>query len=194
MKRLKVACYTCFLVLCCAAVAIAAEHGAEAHGEAHGNDWGNFAFRLINFVLFLGVLWWAAGKKIVGFFSSRRYNIKTELEELAKRKQEAEKKLSQVEQDIANVQTEREKIIQQYKEQGEALKASIVEKAEQQAEMLKRQAELSAEQDAKYALEKMREELAELIAQATEKALAKKLNKEEHEKLIEKYLTKVVFN
>lgn len=194
MKRLKVAAYTCFMVLSFAAVAIAAEHGADAGGEPHGNDWGNFAFRLINFAVFLGIIWWAAGKKIVGFFSSRRYNIETELQELTKRKEEAEKRLSQVETDIANVQSEREKIIEEFKAQGEALKTSIIEKAKQQAEQIKRQAELTAEQEAKYAIEGMREELAAMIAEATEKALVKKLNKEEHEKLIDKYLTKVVFN
>lgn len=194
MKRVKVISYTCLMVVLCAAVAIASEHGAEGGEAVHGNDWGNFAFRLVNFAAFVGIIWWAAGKKIVGFFSSRRYNIETELNELSKRKMEAEKHLAEVERNIANVQSERERIIADYKSQGEALKESIVEKAHKQAEVIRRQAEITAEQEAKYAMEKMRAEIAELIAQAAEKALAKKLTKEEHEKLIDKYLTKVVFN
>lgn len=195
MKGLKVAGYTIFLIVFSVAVAYAVEHGAEgAAAEHHGNDWMNFFWRVLNFVVFLGIIWFAAGKKIVGFFSSRRYNIETELDELAKRKEEAEKKLADVERNIANVQSEREKIIEEFKAQGEALKASIVEKAEQQAELIKRQAQLTAEQEAKYAMENMRKELAEMITQAAEKALEEKLTKEEHEKLIDKYLTKVVFN
>lgn len=193
MKGLKVAGYTLFLILITVAVAIAAEHGAEG-AEHHGNDWMNFFWRVVNFVAFLAIIWFAAGKKIIGFFSSRRYNIETELDELSKRKEEAEGKLADVERNIANVQSEREKIIEEFKAQGEALKATIIEKAEKQAEQIKRQAELTAEQEAKYAMESMRKELAELITQAAEQALEKKLTKEEHEKLIDKYLTKVVFN
>ena len=188
MKGLKILGYTCILILISAAWAWA------AGGEGHGNDWGNFAVRIINFIVFIGIIWWAAGKKIAGFFSSRRYNIETELSELSRRKEEAEKNLAEVERNIADVQTERERIIAEFKAQGETLKAAIIEKAKQQAEQIKRQAQLTGEQEARYAMDAMRKELAEEIIKAAEKTLASKLTKEEHEKLIDKYLTKVVFN
>ena len=92
------------------------------------------------------------------------------------------------------MEAERAKILEDYKAQGEALKASIVEKAEAHAELLKKHAQITAEQETKYAIESLREEMSERIIQAAEKALAEKLTKDEHEKLIDKYLTKVVFN
>ncbi|MDY6852299.1 MAG: hypothetical protein SV487_09555, partial [Thermodesulfobacteriota bacterium] len=78
--------------------------------------------------------------------------------------------------------------------QGEALKASIIEKAHQAAEKIKVQAEMTAAQERKAAQEKIRAEMAEMIVEAAEKILAEKLTADEHEKLINEYLTKVVLN
>ena len=133
-------------------------------------------------------------KKIKAFFGSRRDNIESELADLDKRKKDAQDKLQEVEQGIANMEQERASILAEYKKQGEALKATIVEKAKVQAEQIKAQAKQTAEQEARYAVESIRAELADLVVESTEKMLKDKLNKDEHEKLVEKYLTKVVFN
>ncbi len=191
MKGLKALGYALLLVAVCATTVIAAEHGGE-HGDY--NIWMNFVWRVVNFVIVVGILWWAAGKKIKNFFSSRRYNIEAELKDLDTRRQDAEKKLREVEVNIANMEAERNRILDDYKAQGEALKAAIIEKANAQAAMIKQQAETSAQQEARYAVETLRHEMAARIVEAAEKILAEKLTKEEHEKLIDKYLTKVVFN
>ncbi len=191
MKRFKALGYALLMVVICATTVLAAEHGGD-HGDY--NKWMNFLYRVITFGLVVGIIWYAAGKKIKNFFGSRRYNIEAELKDLDTRKTEAEKKLREVESSIANMEAERAKILEDYKAQGEALKASIVEKAEAHAELLKKHAQITAEQETKYAIESLREEMSERIIQAAEKALAEKLTKDEHEKLIDKYLTKVVFN
>lgn len=170
-----------------------ASAGAGA-GEQHGLPWGNFAFRVANLVIFMGIIYHFAGKKIAGFFSSRRYNIENELSDLAKRKTQAEQKLKEVERNIANLEQERTKILVECKAQGEALKASIIEKAQAQADQITAQAVLSAAQETKYAVEKIRAEMADLIVATAEKMLQTQLTKDEHEKLIDKYLTKVVLN
>lgn len=189
MKRLKPIAGALFIVL--ATVGIALASGGE--GE-HANDWGNFAFRVVNFIIFIGIIYFAAGKKIGAFFSSRRYNIESELKDLGVRKEAAERSLKEVESKISNLEQERQRILADYQAQGEALKASIIDKAKVQAEQIKAQAQNTAAQEVKYAVEQIRSEMSDLVIAAAQKLLESKLSKEEHEKLIDKYLTKVVLN
>lgn len=191
MKRFKHLIAACVIVATAVCVAYASG-GAE--GEHHDLPWGDFAFRVTNLAIFLGIIYYFAGKKIAGFFSSRRYNIETELSDLAKRKVQAEQKLKEVEKNIANLEQERTKILSECKAQGEALRASIIEKAKAQAEQITAQAVVSAAQETKYAVEKIRAEMADLVVATAEKMLQTQLTKDEHEKLIDKYLTKVVLN
>jgi F-type H+-transporting ATPase subunit b len=178
------------LTVLCASTAAA----SEAAGGGHHYNWGDLAFRIINFIIFIAIIWKFAGKKIVDFFRSRRYDIENELGDLSKRKAEAQTRLKDVEQSIKDLEQERQKILTDYKKQGETLKASIIEKAEKQAEQIREQAKLTAQQEAKTAVSQIRAEVAEMVTDAAEKMLGEKLTKEEHEKLIDKSLTKVVLN
>ncbi|EGY24405.1 ATP synthase B/B' CF family protein [Desulfovibrio sp. A2] len=189
MKGLKHSAAALGLVLATAGVALASDGGGEHHA-----DWGNFAFRVANFVIFIGIIYWAAGKKIVGFFSGRRKGIEQELNDLESRKAEAAKNLADVERRIASLEQERQAILAEYRAQGEAMQAAIIEKAEKTASQIAEQAARTAENEIKQAMENMRAEMADQIIAAAEKMLQEKLTGEEHEKLIDKYLTKVVLN
>lgn len=189
MKGLKYSAAAFGLVLVSSGTALAAEGGGGAHA-----DWGNFALRAANFVIFIGIIYWAAGKKIVGFFSSRRKGIEQELNDLERRKAEAARNLADVERRIAVLERERQAILAEYRAQGEAMQAAIIGKAEKTASQITEQARRTAENEIKQAVENMRAEMADRIIAVTGKMLQEKLTGEEHEKLIDKYLTKVVLN
>lgn len=157
-------------------------------------DLKNQVWRVINFVIFIAVLYYAGGKKLFTFFPGRSKEIESELNDLDSRREQAEAKLAQVEQSIANLEEEREKVIAQAKAQGEALKAEIIAKAESAAEMIKQQAKVSAEQEAKFALEEIKADLAEKVTEAAEAMIKKKLKAEDHKGLINDSLTRVVLN
>ncbi len=166
---------------------------ASAGGE-HALPWGNFFWRVLNFALFVGVIAYFFGKKIVGFFKGRTEAIATEISDLENRKIEARKSLEDVEARIANLETERKAIIEDYRAQGEALKAAIIAQAEKSAAQISAQAKVTAQNEINAAMEAMRAEMADKIVEATEKLLVKKLSAAEHTKLVDKYLTKVVLN
>lgn len=189
MNTMRTLLVAAFLV-CVAAVPA---YASEAGGGHHYN-WMDLVYRLINFALFVGVIYFVAGKKIADFFKTRRYTIENDLADLAQRKVDAEQRLKDVEASIANIDTERQAILEDYRAQGEALKASIIEKAEKTAAQITAQATMSAEQEARLAVEDLRSEMAEMVIEAAEAALKKKLNAAEQEKLIDKYLTKVVLH
>lgn len=176
------------LVLC-ATVALASEGGGEHH-----LNWTNFVLRVINFVIFAGLLYYFGAKKIAAFFGGRRKQIETQLHDLDERKTKAEARLAEVEKSIANLAAEKAKILDEYRAQGEALKAAIIDKAEQDAAKIRAQAETGAAQEGVYKLRELRAEIAELVIEAAEKILKEKLSPEEQAKLIDKYLTKVVLN
>jgi F-type H+-transporting ATPase subunit b len=102
--------------------------------------------------------------------------------------------LGEVEQSIANIAAEREAIIADFTKQGETMKAGIIENAHAAAKRITEQAEMTAANERNAALKSIRAEVAELVIDAAEKALAGKLSAEEHNKLINDYLTKVVLN
>jgi len=178
------------IVLACAAVASASEAGGHVQHESMMTT----LFRVINFIIFIALIWKFAGKTIKNMFGGRRKNIETQLNELEERKGAAAAKLAEVEKSIANIEAEREAIMAEFARQGEALKASIIENANASAEKIKEQAKMTAANERNAALKEIRAEVAELVIEAAEKALAGKLSAEEHGKLINDYLTKVVLN
>ncbi len=61
------------LVLAMAAVAWASAEG----GEAHGLNWKDFGYRIVNFILVVGIIWKLGGKKIAAFFRGAACRSKT---------------------------------------------------------------------------------------------------------------------
>jgi F-type H+-transporting ATPase subunit b len=173
-----------------AAVAFA----SDGHGEGGQSPEMNFAWRLLNIVVFVGILYKLVGKKAKAFFVGRSDGIRTELEGLETRKTEAELRLAEVKQRIANLDAEREAILRESKAQAEQIKAAILAEAREQAEQVRAQALRAAENEGKVAIEQLRATLADEIVAAAEALLQTKLDGARHEKLINNSLTKVVLN
>ena len=194
MKRLHLIAVVA-LVLGVAAVGYAAG-GAESGAEAahHGLNWKDFLFRVINFVLVFGVIAKLAGKKIAGFFRGRSQGIENQLSDLDVRKADAAKRLADIEASISNLAEEKAKIEEEYRRQGEALRDSIVAAAEAKAVQIREQAVAAAEAEGRVAAQKLRDELADAVVGAATAMLEKKLTAKDQEKLVDEYLTKVVFN
>ncbi len=184
MQRIHGSVTACALVLISCQVAYA--------GEGHSLPWGDFLLRVINAAIFVGIIWYAAGKLIKKFFTGRREEIVQEMDDVARRKQEAEAQLADVERRIADVEAECAKLLEEGRAQAERISAAIVSEAEQQAASIVAQAKVSAEQEGKAELQAIRERMSETIVAEVEKALLDKLDATMHQKLIDKSLTKVV--
>lgn len=180
------------IVIMGSGIALGSEQGGN--GGLIPADWQDFILRVINLLIFLAIIYMIAGSKIKGFFTDRRKQISDELEDMEQRKKEAEKKLQEVEKSIAGIEQERQEILDQAKQQGEALKNSIIEKAHEDAERIRQQAQAKSSQEFQQAIEYLRSEMAEEIIKSAEQIIQQKMGKEEQEKLIDNYLTKVVVN
>lgn len=187
--RLKTIFTAVCMLLLCAGAAYASESGAE-----HPLPWGNLALRVLNFALFIGILAYFFGGKIKGFFKGRTQQIADELSSLEERKNRATAALANVEERIKNLEQERKTILDEYRAQGEAAKAAIIAQAEEAAARLQEQAKRTAQNEISQAVETIRAEMAEKIVLEAERMLAERLSAQEHAKLIDQYLTKVVLN
>ncbi len=190
MKRMYV-----FFAVLVTALAISSIAFASAGGEVFTADnVKDYGFRIVNFIIFAALMYKFAGAKIKEFFVGRRDGIKQELDDLQSRQAEAEKKLKEVESGIANMAQEKEAILAEAKKQGEAMKEAIIAKGHSDAEAMKEQAKRTASNEAQAAIDTIRGEMAEMVIAAAEKIVAEKLTAEDHDKLVDDNLTKVVLN
>ena len=156
--------------------------------------WGDFGWRVLNFVIFAGILWYFVGGLAKRFFKNRREGIKNALDDLDGRRKTAKEQLASVETRIANLNAEREAILAESRQQAEALKQGIVEEAHRQAAQIVEQARLTAENEGRAIFAEVRASIADEIVNAAEKVLGTKLNAAEHDKLIANSLNKVVLH
>ena len=168
--------------------------GIVSHYSDPYNAWINLLARVGNVCVFLYILWRAGGKAIVSSLSPRRTNIAEELDSLARRKLEAEEQLKDLQGRIANLNAEREAILEESRAQGEALKASLIAEAQAEAEKIREQAARAADTETKGAVDALRNQIADEIIEAVEASLKERLNANKHAKLIDNALKKVVLN
>ncbi len=162
-----------------------------AEGEM---PWGNFGWRVLNLVIFVAVLWKFIGAKACAFFKGRQEGIGQELDDLQARREEAKKKLADLEASISDLDAERKAILEENKALAEAAKVAIIKEAELQAEQIIVQARRTAENEGRTILADVRAAIADEIVDAAEKVLETKLDAATHGKLITNSLTKVVLN
>jgi F-type H+-transporting ATPase subunit b len=176
------------LFLVWAGVAWAAEGGG--HGGA--SKWPDFWYRVLNFALMAGVLFFVLRKPVREFFTKRTRTIANTLAELEAKKQQAEKSYQEYSQKLAELDKETARILEEHRAQGEAEKAKIIAGAEQSAAEIRAQADRAIQQEIKSATLALKREIAELSVAAAEKVLREKVGKEDHQRLIRDFTTKVV--
>lgn len=169
--------------------------GEAAHGDAHGISPAkitDFIWRTVNFLVFAGILIYLVSKPAKQFFAKRSSDIGETFEDLETKKAEAEAALRAAQERLAQVGAEREKLLEQFRAEGEAEKEKIIQKAEMVAARIKEMAALSIEQETKKAAQELRKEVAEQATQMAEELIKKEITPTDHNKLVEEYLQKVV--
>ncbi len=165
-----------------------------SHFSDEYNAWINLLARVGNVCIFLYILWRVAGKKLFASLGSRRSDIAQELEGLAQRRRVAEEQLEELQRRMTGLDAERAAILEESRQQGEAIKASLIAAAHAEAERIREQAARAAANETKGMLEELRARMADEIMTEVEEALKGRLNGKMHARLIDKSLKKVVLN
>ncbi len=170
-------------------VTYASGEGGETH--EHGGQMVNFGWRIFNFVVLIGVLYWLLRDKVKEFFAGRQADIKTSLEEAAAAKKEAENKFREYSARLDKAAEEITGISEMITKQGLAEKEKIIENARLTSEKMKKDAGARMEQDLKKARGQLRAEAVELSVQMAEEILRKNIEKDDHENMVKDYLKNI---
>jgi len=166
-----------------------------AGGEGEGSSremFIDFAWRVANFVVLVGFLYWFLAKKIKEFFFERRQSIKATIDEKVAEKEETEKKFREYSAKLDKATEEISNIFELIKSQGTVEKEKIIEDAKKAAEKMKEDAQARMEQEFKAARNQLRAEAAKLSVEMAEEILKKNITQEHHEYMVKDYLDKVV--
>jgi F-type H+-transporting ATPase subunit b len=163
-------------------------HGNPAEEEAMSPP---FVFMLLNFALLLLILAKFGGPQARKLAQERHDQIKVALDEAAKLRDQAAKKLAEYETRIKDVDAEVQKIVDGIRTDAEADKKRILAAAEAQAAQMKRDAELRIAAEIELARAQLTKEVTAAAANATEKLLREKTTSDDQTKLVATFISNV---
>ena len=165
---------------------------ASGGGGHEGPNWFDFTWRVVNFLILVGVLYWLLAGKIRSFLSARREGIRSALAEAVNARKEAERKFSEYNEKLDKATGEIDQIRQIIQAQGLAEKEKMIEDARNAAKKIKEDTETRMEQEFKKASRELRVEAVRLSTQMAEELLRKNIRENDHEALVKDYIEKVV--
>jgi len=164
-----------------------------ASGEGGTKGWvSTDTFRVMNFAVLAIALVFILRKPLSQALSSRIKGIKEQLDDLEAQKAEAEKKLAEYNQQLAQLEKEAEKIVDDYVRQGNEAKARILKEAEASAEKLQVQARRNIEHEFEQAKLELQKEIFEKSLIKAEGIIKSKFTGEDQNRIVDEYLKKVV--
>lgn len=170
-----------------AVVLLAAEGEGRGKGEVM-----NLVWRLVNFVILIGLLWYWLSNRIMKFFSERRTEIVVLLDQVEKAKAEAEKQYALYDEQLKNVQKDIQEIKDVLLGEIEAEKTRIIEAGNTSAERIMEQAKAIADQEVIKARKALRDHVVDLAGEMAESMVSKAINDNDQNRIVEEYLHKVV--
>ncbi len=156
-----------------------AEGHSAAHGPAHVDLW-----KLANFALFLGALAYFLRGRAAEFFRARSEQIRRDIQEAARLKQEAEERCAAIERRLAEVENEIEKLRRQAQEEAQAEEARLRRQIELDIGKIKADAEQEIAAAVKAARQQLRARAAELAVELAAREIRQGLTPEVEDRLL----------
>ena len=151
-------------------------------------DPGMMIWTWIAFFFVLGILSKLALKPMLSAINNREDQIRGDLDNAKKQRDEAEEMLNKHKELMANAETEAHKIIKENQQLAEKTKQSIIDEARSESEKILENAKQEIERQKESALASLRAEVADLAIGAAEKIIIQKLDKKEHDNVINEYI------
>lgn len=184
--------YVAAIVLA-ASVGFASEGGEGAHHVDKGAQLKDLGWRVLNFVVLLGILGFAVKKADVkGSLAARQAQIEKDLKEAQEGKAAAESKLAEYRGKLEQATKEIDDLQAAIIREGEQEKERIIAEARISAQKIVAQAAQSAEQETAKARAELRAEAARLAVEIASGKLTGAIQKADHDRFVGEYLDKVV--
>ena len=184
--------YIAVLVLA-ASTGFANEGGEGAHHVDKSAQLKDLGWRVLNFVVLLGILGFALKKADVkGSMAARQAQIEKDLKDAQEGRAAAEAKLAEYTGKLSQATKEIDELQAAIIREGEQEKERIIAEAKIAAQKIAAQAAQSAEQETIKARAELRAEAARLAVEIATGKLTGAIQKADHDRFVGEYLDKVV--
>ena len=165
-------------------------YGAEEHAAHHAAEFKPLteAFRIINFLVVFGTLYYFLSKHIKIFFAGRREDIVKSLNDAKQLKLLAEKRLAEWEPKIKDMKNTVLQMLKDARREGEFIRDNIIRPANELSKKIMEKAKKEIEYETKIVMEKLRTEAMELTIKMAENILKRSLTKNDHTVMLNEYI------
>ena len=148
-------------------------------------------WKIVNFLLFFGLLAYLLTRPLQHFFASRREGIAKELEEAERLKVEAVRLTAETEQRVAGLEAEIAALRQRLRQEGEREREALKLQGEAEATRLSAQVQQEADRRVAAARSELAREAAETAAEIARELLAKELTQEDRDRIFSRTLARL---
>ena len=151
----------------------------------------SLGWKVINFLLFFGLLAYLLVRPLQSFFASRRETIAKELEEAAHQREEARRLKADAEQRVASLQAEIANLRERLQLEGQRERESLIQLGETEAARLALQARAEADRRVAAASSQLAREAAETAAELARELLSRELTAEDRDRIFTRTLRRL---
>jgi F-type H+-transporting ATPase subunit b len=152
---------------------------------------GTLIAELIAFLLMLGVLARWVYPPIIKAAEARQLQIKQQLEQAEKARQEAEARLQGAQEEIQKARVQAGQIIEQANRAGERIQQEAQESAREEARRIVEGASRDIDAERQRAIQAIRLQMADIVTEAVRRIVGESLDGQRHRQLIEAAIEQV---
>lgn len=160
-------------------------------GEVHHVSIMMEAFRVINFVIFVFLLYKFAGRPVKNYFKERAHSIEEALKEAKEAREEAQRRAKEYAEKVKGAEVELKDLLRKAEMERDEQVKRIREETDRMVERIREQAEAAADLEVKKARKELQREAAELSVGMAVKLLEENFTDEDQERLLGEYITKI---
>jgi F-type H+-transporting ATPase subunit b len=171
----------------------AAEGGAQGEAEAPGFQINVFwvLTQAVSFLLFLGILYLAAFRRIGGVLEERRSRIEQGLRDADAARQERERAADERQQVISHAREEANDIVARAQRLADETRERELTALREEMERVRARAEADIAAERQRALGEVRGQIADLALRAAGRVVGETMNDERERRLVEEFLADV---
>lgn len=166
--------------------------GHDAHSAISGGHAGfsgkTFALQLINFGVLLFLLIWFGGRAMNKSLRARHEQLKGEISEAARLRDEAALKFQAQEQRLADLEKEIATLRTSLRQDAERVQARLIEGAQERAKRIQEEMRLQLHQQVKEAESLLRAEVASASVKLAEELVRKSVNTDDERRLAREFV------
>ncbi|MGQ9631494.1 MAG: F0F1 ATP synthase subunit B [bacterium] len=186
-----------FLLLCLVILAIAAINPAYGQGREGERasilniDWKAILWQVVNFLIFLLILWRFLFKPVSNFMHKRSESIKNDIESAKAEREEAEKLHREYQERLRKIEDEALEIIRRAQEESRKAYDEVINEAYKEAAKIVDRAKETINEEKAKALSELRGEVGSLAVVVARRILTQMIDEKLQDKLVESFIERV---